>query len=225
MTNSTHPLLTAANALRLLTLFDDANPQIGVTDLSRRLGLSKSVVSRIVATFVADGVLEQDELTRRCRLGPLLLELGLIAGELHPVRRAANPALARIREETGQNTLLWLLDNEEVLCLASHRGAQTLSTPTAAGTRVGLETAVAGMAVRTALASAGSQTPADPICAEEPNTPGVQTAACAVIDPAGHPVAALAVTAPVSWFGCSAAQSVRNLVGAAAWDASRRLAQ
>lgn len=146
--NHHEALVTATHALHLLTLFSDEHPELGVTEMSERLGLAKSIVSRIVSTYVTEGVLVQDEITRRYRLGPLLLELGLIAGELHPVREAAETPLKALRDETGQNTALWLRGvGDEALCLASHRGAKAVGPPVPAGTRIKLSDIVAGQAL------------------------------------------------------------------------------
>ncbi|WDL95738.1 IclR family transcriptional regulator [Alicyclobacillus sp. ALC3] len=152
--NHHEPLVTATHALQLLTLFSDEHPELGVTEMSERLGLAKSIVSRIVSTYVAEGVLVQDDITRRYRLGPLLLELGLIAGELHPVRQAADALLKALRDETGQNTALWLRDGDEALCLASYRGPKAVDPPIPAGTRTKLADTVAGRAL---LGTAGSE--------------------------------------------------------------------
>lgn len=58
---------------------------LGVTEIANRVGLHKGTVSRILATFEQENLVERDEDTRRFRLG-----LGLIA--------VAGPLLAELEE-------------------------------------------------------------------------------------------------------------------------------
>lgn len=210
------PLVTATHALNLLTVFSDEHPELGVTELSERLGLAKSIVSRIVTTYVAEGVLVQDEMTRRYRLGPLLLELGLIAGELHPVFQAADAPVKALRDETGQNTLLWLRgDSEEMLCLASHRGAKAVAPPIPAGTRIKLSDSVVGQAMlgRARVTVKGAD------LFDRPS----YTAACCIEDSRGEVVAAIAVSATDEWFRSQPTGRVDAAIVRAALEVSARL--
>ena len=65
-------------ALDALSLFAESETaSLGVTEIAQRLGLSKAVVHRILASFRAKGFVELDESTRRYSLGPKILFLGL----------------------------------------------------------------------------------------------------------------------------------------------------
>ena len=65
----------AADVLNAFTELDGATA--GVTELSERLGLSKAVVHRILASLRDRGFVALDERTRRYSLGPASLALGL----------------------------------------------------------------------------------------------------------------------------------------------------
>ncbi len=67
---------TVDRALRVLEAFLGEESELGVLELSRQLGLDKSVIHRILATLVARRFLEQDPLTRRYRVGLRAWELG-----------------------------------------------------------------------------------------------------------------------------------------------------
>src|SRR5512132_3005425 len=73
------------NAIAVLRSFTADEPLLGVTEIANRVGLHKSTVSRILATFEQEGLVERDPDTRRFRLG-----LGLIA--------VAGPLLAELEE-------------------------------------------------------------------------------------------------------------------------------
>src|SRR5665811_2278526 len=50
-------LSTVRNALRILDTFSEREPILGVMELSRRLKISKSAVSRLVTTLCSQGIL------------------------------------------------------------------------------------------------------------------------------------------------------------------------
>src|SRR5919112_1353556 len=62
------------NAIAVLRTFSVDEPLLGVTEIANRVGLHKSTVSRILATFEQEHLVERDAETRRFRLG-----VGLIA--------------------------------------------------------------------------------------------------------------------------------------------------
>ena len=65
-------------ALDVLALFGESTTRaLGVTEIAQRLGLSKTVVHRILASFRTKGFVDLDETTRRYSLGPKILFLGL----------------------------------------------------------------------------------------------------------------------------------------------------
>ena len=60
--------LIATNALRVLDAFE-ADEEVGVTELARRLHLHKNNVFRLLATLEDKGWVEQSEDSERYRLG------------------------------------------------------------------------------------------------------------------------------------------------------------
>lgn len=115
-------LVTAKNSLHMLTLFSENAPEQGISDLSRRLGLAKSTVSRMVNTFVHEAILERSTMTRKYRLSPLLLELGLIAEESDPVVTCARGPINQLSQTTGAQASLHLRDEDATLCVYATKG-------------------------------------------------------------------------------------------------------
>ncbi len=81
--------------LAILSAFSSARPLLGVSDLAREVGLSRSSAHRYIATLAALGYLEQDRATRRYRLGPRVLDLGFSAINSMELRAA------RVRRPPG----------------------------------------------------------------------------------------------------------------------------
>ena len=65
---SDYTIQTVNNALRLLEAFYE-EAELGVSELSRRLGLHKNNVFRLLATLEEEGYVEQSQDNERYRLG------------------------------------------------------------------------------------------------------------------------------------------------------------
>ena len=87
------------------------------------MGLHKSTVSRILATFEQEHLVERDPETRRFRLGlGLIAVAGPLLAELEE-RRVAYPVLRELTEQTGETSALMVWNGAESMCveqIASH---------------------------------------------------------------------------------------------------------
>jgi IclR family transcriptional regulator, pca regulon regulatory protein len=101
--------------LAILSSFRDARPSLGIADLARELGLSRSTTHRYVSTLAALGYLQQDEVTRKYRLGPRVLDLGFSAINSMEVRELAAPHLRRLADETGHTVNMAVLDGVDIV--------------------------------------------------------------------------------------------------------------
>jgi hypothetical protein len=87
--------------LAILSSFQSSQPLLGVSDLSRVVGLSRSTTHRYVSTLAALGYLQQDADTRKYRLGPRVLDLGFSAINSMELRHICAPHLASIATISG----------------------------------------------------------------------------------------------------------------------------
>ncbi len=90
----------------VLLLFTEGTATVGVTEIARRLGLSKAVVHRILQSLLSRGFVQVDAATREYQLGPAAVALGVRALRDHDLRRAARPELRRLRDMTRETTTL-----------------------------------------------------------------------------------------------------------------------
>jgi DNA-binding IclR family transcriptional regulator len=97
-------------ALRIVfAIADSAAPDVGVSELSRTLGMPKAVVHRIMKTLSAHGFLAFDERSRRYQLGPGALTVGLAAVRKLDVPVLARPYQERMVAESGETATLSVL--------------------------------------------------------------------------------------------------------------------
>ena len=99
--------------LAILSAFRSGTPVLGVSELSREVGLSRSTAHRYIATLATLGYLDQDPVSRKYRLGPRVLDLGFSAINSMDVREISAPHLRRLSDETG-HTVMELLRSSVV---------------------------------------------------------------------------------------------------------------
>lgn len=107
-------LSSVAMAMRLLKAFS-GDPEIGVSTLSKRLGIAKSTVHRLAVTLVAEGMLEQNPETEKYRLGIELFSLGALVRQRMNISLEARPRLMDLREQTNETVLLGIPANLNVM--------------------------------------------------------------------------------------------------------------
>lgn len=83
-------------------------PGLGVTEIATSLGLSKAVVHRILTTLAGRDLVVLDPETRRYRLGPLSLALGVAYSDHIDVRQLALPWLRTLSSRTDETATLSL---------------------------------------------------------------------------------------------------------------------
>jgi DNA-binding IclR family transcriptional regulator len=102
-------------ATRLLKAFDSGPAELGVMELSRRVDLHKSTVSRLLATLESEGLIERVPETDKYRLGFMLMRLAGQVTHFGDVREAARPMLVELSERSRETVHLAVLDGDEVV--------------------------------------------------------------------------------------------------------------
>ena len=92
------------NGIQVLKTFSREEPVLGVTEISRRVGLHKSTVSRILATLEENTLVERHPTNGRFRLGVGVIELASPMLANLDVRRLARPILEEITRVTGETS-------------------------------------------------------------------------------------------------------------------------
>lgn len=97
--------------------FTEAEPELSVMELSRRLGLHKSTVSRMLSTLQHEGLMDQNPETGKYRLGLGLVPLaGVALGRLN-ARAAAQPYLDELVTTTRETINVTVLDGRDCVCI------------------------------------------------------------------------------------------------------------
>jgi IclR family transcriptional regulator, KDG regulon repressor len=134
-------------ALKILTLFSHRHPALGVTEISQALGLSKGTVHGLIRTLLKQGFLQQDQPSRRYRLGLKIYELGIIlAGSMEINQKAAGP-INQLAKATGLVCRLSIWDGDSVVITSDASPRPRAVLPYQFGPRVHAYCSAMGKAV------------------------------------------------------------------------------
>ena len=115
---STAPIQSLQRAAAILRSFSEAEPELSVTELSERLGLHKSTVSRILATLQLERLVGRNPESGKYGLGLGLVSLGGIALGRLDVRALALPYLSSLVELTEETVIVAVLEGRECVNIA-----------------------------------------------------------------------------------------------------------
>lgn len=103
-----------SRGLRILRAFNDL-PQPTLTELAKRVDLTKATCLRFLQTLQDEGYLDFDESLKRYQLRPLVLELGYAALTSMSLPVVAGPEMQALADRTGGAVNLAVLDGHEVV--------------------------------------------------------------------------------------------------------------
>jgi IclR family KDG regulon transcriptional repressor len=113
-----HVLSSVRNSCRLLKLFLDSPREMGVTELSKQLQLSKGAVHKLLVTLEAEGFIRKNEETKQYTLGYTLLELGSKVIKNHDIVDFSAPYMNDLVASTQELVVLCVLDKTDAIYVA-----------------------------------------------------------------------------------------------------------
>src|SRR5574340_21241 len=114
-----YTIQAVSHALDILESFTRTEDELGVTELSKRLGLHKNNVFRLLATLEHRGYIEQNKTTENYRLGPKTLQIGSIFIEQRECRRQARPIIEKLMSLSGETAVVAVLRGNKVIYMDS----------------------------------------------------------------------------------------------------------
>jgi DNA-binding IclR family transcriptional regulator len=115
-------VLTALSILELL----GASQELGVTELARKLDMSKSSVHRLLNTLAHKGYIEKNPQTGRYRLTYQLFVVASAAAGRYGLKETAAPVMERLAIGTGESVNLGVLEQDRVLNIHKVEGPQPI---------------------------------------------------------------------------------------------------
>jgi len=109
-------LKSVAAAIELLDAFA-TDEELGVSEVARRLAVSKSTAHRLLTTLTNGGLVEQTHDYGSYRLGVRLIELGQLVSSRQDLRRLAAGVMEELREITGWTVHLTVAQGADSLSI------------------------------------------------------------------------------------------------------------
>jgi IclR family acetate operon transcriptional repressor len=238
-------------ALDVLEALADGTEALGVTELARRVGATKSAAYRILANLERRGYVTKDPTTARYSLGTRLAYLGQRSLGTFDLRQVARPVLDDLNRRFQETVNLGVLDGDEVVyidMIESHHGLRMAAR---VGARDFVHSTALGKAMLAFLSPEAIQrrlqrplpprtahTITDPalLAAEldrvrargvaedhAENELGARCVAAPIFDHAGSVIAAISLSSPESRLDDRRAAEVATAIQAAAQEITRRI--
>ncbi len=231
-------VLSLAKGLRVLEVFDDAEPELTISDVARRADLDVGTAFRLVRTLVMLGYLYQVEGAKRYRLALKVLDLGFNAIGRMDLRANARPLLRSLVDTINEAASIGVLDGPDVVYIERvQAGISSLGVSRRVGSHVPAYCTAVGHAILAHLPveqrmqvvnlrERRKLTPNTPVTiaeiegclqrvrekgyalSDQETVLGVRVIAAPILDPDGHPLATLSA-ASLS-FVCSLEQFVSH---------------
>jgi IclR family transcriptional regulator, KDG regulon repressor len=140
------------NALDVLEALCEENGDIQISRLSEKLGMNKTSVFRLLATFENRGYVEREEHSGRYRLGLSAYEIGQKLLSRMVVLRKARPVMERFVRDCDETLYLTIRRNREVLFMDMVDTTQQVKIVSLVGKRFPLEDTASGLVLLAHLA-------------------------------------------------------------------------
>ncbi len=178
-------------AMRVMTALEGGPRALGA--LVEVTGLTRATAHRLAKGLEAHGLLRRDA-EGRFALGFRLVALGREAARQFSLADAARPALAALRDETGESVQLYVRDGDMRICVDALESPHGLRTIVEVGAVLPVDKGSAG---RVLLGQTGPQGWVASVAEREPGVASVS----APVTVGGELVAAVSVSGPVERTG------------------------
>lgn len=188
-----------------------------LAELVETTGLSRATAHRLAVALEQHGLVRRDD-EGRFALGVRLIELGRAAVDAIPLAEAARPALAELRDATGESVQLYVRDGDRRVCIAALESPHGLRTivPMGAALPLGVGSAGRLLAVAEPTAVVHGRGWVESVGEREA---GVASVSAPVLAADGRLVAAVSVSGPVE----RTTRRPGQRYGAAVVEAARRV--
>lgn len=135
---------SVAKAIEIIELLASSQEELGATEISNSLSYGVSATYHILITLKNCRIIEQNNKTKKYRLGIKLWKIGKMAREQNHLSLLTKPYLEKLRDITGETANLTVLDNEEIVYVAQEESNRLIRMFTKIGARIPLYCSAAG---------------------------------------------------------------------------------
>jgi len=140
-------LKTVEKALQVLRAFQRGETELSTAEICRKLKVSRTVVTRILATLEQAGFLERASDGVKYRIGVAACEVGALYLLDNPLTKIADQTMLSLTQQTGFTVYLGKLYGDEIVILGVREGSQPIRFLWTPGDRLPAATTATGKAM------------------------------------------------------------------------------
>ncbi len=130
--------------IQVLNCFTSGEPVLGIGEISRMTGFTKSTVSRLLSTLNGRGCVETVEGRGRYRLGYRIYLWGLISQKQNSLNNIARPVMKNLRDKVGEEICLYVVENNGRVCIERIKSLHELARMATVGSPLPLHAGASG---------------------------------------------------------------------------------
>ncbi len=146
-TNSRTGVDAVNRALSILTCFTERDDRLSLTEISKRTGLYKSTVLRLIESLEAQGFLVRHE-ERGYSLGSELMRLGSLYARQFRLEDRVRPLLVRLVADTGESASFYRREGQRRICLFRCDSSSAIREHVREGDILSLDTGAGGRVLK-----------------------------------------------------------------------------
>lgn len=138
---------TVVRAISVINFLNDVSGPQGVSDISKGLGLSTTIVHRLLTTLKMEGMVFQDPRSKLYSLGTVFLDYANKIMTEMPIAPVIEPWLLSLRNETGETVGFYMPTGKMRICVMEYESQQEIRRSVGVGKRLPLHIGASGRAI------------------------------------------------------------------------------
>ena len=138
---------TVVRAISVINYLNDISGPQGVSDISNGLGLSTTIVHRLLTTLKIEGLVFQDPRSKLYSLGTVFLDYANKILTEMPIAPVVEPWLMSLRNDTGETVGFYMPTGQMRICVLEYESQQEIRRSVGIGKRLPIHVGASGRAI------------------------------------------------------------------------------
>ncbi|PIC64419.1 IclR family transcriptional regulator [Sporosarcina sp. P13] len=138
---------TVVRAISVINYLNDVSGPQGVSDISKGLGLSTTIVHRLLTTLKIEGMVFQDPRSKLYSLGAIFLDYANKILTEVPISPVIEPWLMSLRNDTGETVGFYMPTGQMRICVMEYESQQEIRRSVGMGNRLPIHVGASGRAI------------------------------------------------------------------------------
>ncbi|ARF14990.1 IclR family transcriptional regulator [Sporosarcina ureae] len=147
MTKTQEVSSTVVKAISVINYLNEVSGPQGVSDISKGLGLSTTIVHRLLTTLKLEGMVFQDPRSKLYTLGTIFLDYANKILTEMPIAPVVEPWLMSLRNDTGETVGFYMPTGQMRICVLEYESQQEIRRSVGIGKRLPLHLGASGRAI------------------------------------------------------------------------------